>query len=161
MRSMGQSISICRYWCSTKLDGELEHIGGQGNWGFCRQSCPPITPVTTTTRRPRPTTRSSTLRPRLDTGHFYQTKFQILITNLTSVFRENFEFMVQTFYFCDLRDSIIFIKHQRLSKTVFKSQKQLNLGLLIFKYALKNYTMDRIFLNYCPLFNQDLRYIRK
>ena len=35
----------CRYWCSTKVDNELEHIGGQGNWGFCRQSCPPITPM--------------------------------------------------------------------------------------------------------------------
>ena len=36
---------ICRYWCSTKVDNELEHVGGQGNWGFCRQSCPPIIPV--------------------------------------------------------------------------------------------------------------------
>ena len=70
---MGQSISICRYWCSTKVDDELEHIGGQGNWGFCRPSCPPITPVTstTTTQRPRPTTRSSTHRLRLDKGHFH------------------------------------------------------------------------------------------
>ena len=40
----------CRYWCSTKVDNELEHIGGQGNWGFCRQSCPPITPRPTTPR---------------------------------------------------------------------------------------------------------------
>ena len=35
-------IFICRYWCSTKLDTELEHVPGSGNWGFCRQSCPPI-----------------------------------------------------------------------------------------------------------------------
>ena len=41
------------------MDNELEHIGGQGNWGFCKQSCPPLTPVTipTTTRRPRPRPR--------------------------------------------------------------------------------------------------------
>ena len=32
------------------MDNELEHIGGQGNWGFCRQSCPPITPRPTTPR---------------------------------------------------------------------------------------------------------------
>ena len=51
------------------MDNELEHIGGQGNWGFCRQSCPPLTPVTTTTtttRRPRPPSnvRGNTPRPR-------------------------------------------------------------------------------------------------
>ena len=133
MRSLGQSISICRYWCSTKVDDELEHIGGQGNWGFCRQSCPPITPVTTTTRRPRPTTRSSTPRPRLDTRHFYQTKYQILKTNLPSVFRENFEFIVQPFYFCNLKNSIIYA-----SETVKNCIQKPNLGLLIFKYALQN-----------------------
>ena len=43
----------CRFWCSTKVDDNLEHIGGQGNWGFCRQSCPTITPVTPVTPRPR------------------------------------------------------------------------------------------------------------
>jgi hypothetical protein len=43
-------IFNCRYWCSTKVDDDLEHIAGQGNWGFCRQSCPPITLVTTTLR---------------------------------------------------------------------------------------------------------------
>ena len=35
------------FWCSTKVDDKLEHVGG-GNWGYCRQSCPPITPVTAT-----------------------------------------------------------------------------------------------------------------
>ena len=39
---------LCRFWCSTKVDNQLEHVGGQGNWGFCRQSCPPIALVTTT-----------------------------------------------------------------------------------------------------------------
>jgi len=29
-----------RFWCSTKVDKKTkEHIGGQGNWGFCRESC--------------------------------------------------------------------------------------------------------------------------
>ena len=54
-------FSICRYWCSTKVDNELEHIGGQGNWGFCRQSCPTITPVTST---PRSRTTTSPIIPR-------------------------------------------------------------------------------------------------
>ena len=35
----------CRFWCSTKVDNNLEHVGGEGNWGFCRQSCPTITSV--------------------------------------------------------------------------------------------------------------------
>jgi len=62
-----------KFWCSTKVDDKLEHIGGQGNWGFCRQSCPPITPVTTpkpptTPRsrprpRPRPASRPSSGKP--------------------------------------------------------------------------------------------------
>ena len=43
------SIFKYRYWCSTKVDNDLEHIAGQGNWGFCRQSCPPtLRPITTT-----------------------------------------------------------------------------------------------------------------
>ena len=49
---------LCRYWCSTKVDDQLEHVGGQGNWGFCRQSCPPIALVTTTTPKPTTTTAS-------------------------------------------------------------------------------------------------------
>jgi len=29
-----------RFWCSTKVDNKTkEHIGGQGNWGFCRENC--------------------------------------------------------------------------------------------------------------------------
>ena len=56
------SIFICRYWCSTKVDKDQEHVAGQGNWGFCRPSCPPITP--TTRSRPRPVTRARIPRPR-------------------------------------------------------------------------------------------------
>ena len=26
------------------MDEDLEHIGGQGNWGFCRKSCPLLNP---------------------------------------------------------------------------------------------------------------------
>ena len=36
-----------RYWCSTKVNPRTkEHIGGQGKWGFCQNSCPPIAPIT-------------------------------------------------------------------------------------------------------------------
>ena len=28
-----------RQWCSTKVDKFNEHIGGENNWGFCRESC--------------------------------------------------------------------------------------------------------------------------
>jgi len=52
-----------RFWCSTKINKDTkEHIGGGGNWGYCRQSCPkcpdcpycqPPPPPTTT---PAPTT---------------------------------------------------------------------------------------------------------
>merc|ERR1712241_1456918 len=36
-----------RWWCSTKVDRELNHIGGQGNWGYCNLDCPgPAPPVT-------------------------------------------------------------------------------------------------------------------
>ena len=31
-----------RYWCSTKIDENLEHIPGNGYWGYCDQSCPPL-----------------------------------------------------------------------------------------------------------------------
>ena len=27
-------------WCSTKVDNDGVHIGGQGNWGVCSQACP-------------------------------------------------------------------------------------------------------------------------
>ena len=33
-----------RFWCSTKVDNDLNHIGGQGNWGYCGSSCPTILP---------------------------------------------------------------------------------------------------------------------
>ena len=32
-----------RYWCSTKVDENLEHIRfPNGYWGYCDQSCPPL-----------------------------------------------------------------------------------------------------------------------
>ena len=61
------------------MDEDLNHIGGQGNWGYCGSSCPSTVPRTITaappvvfttkaprtTRRPtrRPTTRRPTRRP--------------------------------------------------------------------------------------------------
>jgi len=29
-----------RPWCSTKVDRDGEHVGGQNQWGFCGNSCP-------------------------------------------------------------------------------------------------------------------------
>ena len=29
-----------RWWCSTKLNSDFEHVGGQENWGYCNQNCP-------------------------------------------------------------------------------------------------------------------------
>ena len=30
-----------RYWCSTRTDDDLNHITGQGFWGYCRsRNCP-------------------------------------------------------------------------------------------------------------------------
>ena len=61
-----ESIFICRYWCSTKVDNDQEHVAGQGNWGFCRPSCPPITPTSRSRpiKYPRPVTRARIPRPR-------------------------------------------------------------------------------------------------
>ena len=29
-----------RFWCSTKTDPDTsKHVGGQGNWGYCQDSC--------------------------------------------------------------------------------------------------------------------------
>ena len=30
-----------RYWCSTKVNENLEHTDSIGNWGYCSESCPP------------------------------------------------------------------------------------------------------------------------
>jgi hypothetical protein len=30
-----------RYWCSTKVNENLEHADSIGNWGYCSESCPP------------------------------------------------------------------------------------------------------------------------
>ena len=42
-----------RYWCSTRVDDNLMHVSGEGNWGYCRSSCPeeatPTTIATTST----------------------------------------------------------------------------------------------------------------
>ena len=27
-------------WCSTKVDDNGTHIGGQGKWGYCDSKCP-------------------------------------------------------------------------------------------------------------------------
>ena len=27
------------FWCSTKVDSNGNHIGGEGNWGICGPSC--------------------------------------------------------------------------------------------------------------------------
>ena len=29
-----------RLWCSTKVDENLNHVGGGGHWGYCQPSCP-------------------------------------------------------------------------------------------------------------------------
>jgi hypothetical protein len=51
-----------KYWCSTKVDDNLEHIGGQGNWGFCRKSCPLLNPKIITTRK----ASTSSERPKIN-----------------------------------------------------------------------------------------------
>ena len=33
------ALYFFRQWCSTKVDQFNEHIGGENNWGFCRESC--------------------------------------------------------------------------------------------------------------------------
>ena len=38
---------------------DLEHIGGQGNWGFCRKSCPLLNPKITITKTARAVSTSS------------------------------------------------------------------------------------------------------
>ena len=32
-----------KYWCSTKVNENFEHIAGAQNWGFCEDSCPKST----------------------------------------------------------------------------------------------------------------------
>ena len=32
-----------RFWCSTKVDDNLDHVGGQGFWGYCSDACPKLT----------------------------------------------------------------------------------------------------------------------
>ena len=32
-------------WCSTRTDGSGNHIGGQGNWGFCPTNCGTVGPT--------------------------------------------------------------------------------------------------------------------
>ena len=27
-------------WCSTKVDGNGKHVGGQRQWGYCEKECP-------------------------------------------------------------------------------------------------------------------------
>jgi len=57
-----------RFWCSTKVDDNtLEHIGGQGNWGYCQESCQKcpdcsLTPITTIPPPP-PEVPQSRIRP--------------------------------------------------------------------------------------------------
>ena len=38
--TQGNQNSQERAWCSTKVDGNGVHIGGQGNWGECGLGCP-------------------------------------------------------------------------------------------------------------------------
>jgi hypothetical protein len=33
------SLYSFRQWCSTKVDKFNQHIGGENNWGYCRESC--------------------------------------------------------------------------------------------------------------------------
>ena len=35
-------------WCSTKVDGQLEHVSGGGHYGFCSSDCPKHTDGSTT-----------------------------------------------------------------------------------------------------------------
>ena len=65
----------CRYWCSTKVDSELKHIVGQGNWGFCRESCQRTALVATTLR---PTATITTKTEEKNKGDFSITPFLML-----------------------------------------------------------------------------------
>ena len=33
-------MNCYRWWCSTKVDNNLEHVGAGGNWGYCSPGCP-------------------------------------------------------------------------------------------------------------------------
>ena len=44
------------------MDDNLEHIGGQGNWGFCRKSCSLLNPKIITTRK----ASTSSERPKIN-----------------------------------------------------------------------------------------------
>ena len=61
--------NLYRFWCSTKINQDLEHIGGQGNWGYCGINCglpiptlpaPATTVISTTTTASTSTTISTT-----------------------------------------------------------------------------------------------------
>ena len=44
-----------RHWCSTKTDQNLNHIAGQGYWGYCRRrNCPRSRSTNTTLNTPKP-----------------------------------------------------------------------------------------------------------
>ena len=47
------------------MDEKLEHIGGQGNWGFCRKSCPLLNPKITP-RTARDEEETSSERPKIN-----------------------------------------------------------------------------------------------
>ena len=31
-----------KFWCPTQVNEDLEYVLGQGNWGYCSSSCPPL-----------------------------------------------------------------------------------------------------------------------
>ena len=36
---MSVYLNTFRSWCSTKVDSNNRHIGGEGNWGYCDDNC--------------------------------------------------------------------------------------------------------------------------
>jgi len=52
------TVQDTRLWCSTSTDSSDNHIGGQGNWGYCNSACPENDPSTDPPNPPTPPTPS-------------------------------------------------------------------------------------------------------
>ena len=96
---------LCRYWCSTKVDDQLEHVGGQGNWGFCQQSCPPIALVAST---PKPTTTTATeISEAAIRGDFLELHFAFKLVHFQHAHQIFYRILKLQLY-CQFREDICF-----------------------------------------------------
>ena len=70
-------------WCSTKVDGNGKHVGGQRQWGYCEKECPVQGRVNSVQHIICVAYRHNLMKKSNTNSIFFRCQAEVAITNLS------------------------------------------------------------------------------